>query len=211
MLADKTDNFADNTYVTGDRNRVVRRVGRHEKDTVISLVQLLNSRLVSKQCHNDVAIVCGLLFVDDDDIPGHDVFVDHGVSFNLEAKVVGSCGRRRGDKDPLLDVLLGQDGGAGRDSAQHRYHQRWSSRCTLNEVRLREVPFALECLDVYDDRVEGVKSKVAPYVLQAGTEPCLACACLDEFQNGLLLAGQLFHHPPPLYCRYYTCSVYTML
>src|SRR5450756_3121322 len=117
MLADKADNLADNTDVAGDGNRMVRRVGRHEKDTVISFVQLLNGRLVSKQCHNDVTIVCSLLFVDDDDIPRHDVFVDHRVPFNLEAKVVGSCGRRRGDKDPLLDVLLGQDGGAGRDSA----------------------------------------------------------------------------------------------
>ena len=91
----------------------------------------------------------GGLLGDDDEVAVEDAGVDHRVAAHAEHEELALAGEVGGDREQLLDVLLGEHVGAGGDVADQRdvadrppLHRRAGVRVPahLDRPRLRRVP-----------------------------------------------------------------------
>ena len=77
-----------------------------------------------RQRRHDVAVARGLLLMDHHDVAVQDGGVDHGVAHDAKGEVLAAAARvGRRDAEVLLDLLGGQDRGAGRDPSDQGHRR----------------------------------------------------------------------------------------
>src|SRR5579859_221739 len=121
-LPEQTDHAAhdaDQTDVTGD-DRLVGRVLGDQLDVAVAALEALHGGVAVDHGHHDRTVRGFLLGAHEDHVAVEDAGVDHAFAAHAEEEeaVLGHFGR---EEDVLLDVLLGQDGGAGGDVADDRH------------------------------------------------------------------------------------------
>src|SRR5579859_332195 len=116
---DGDDLAEDGGVVTGDRR--VGGVVRHEPDVVVRPLERLDGGLAVEHRGNDVPVVRDGLLPDHDPVAVRDRGVDHGVTGDLQQEQRPGADQLPGQREDVLDGLLGEDRATGGDPADERH------------------------------------------------------------------------------------------
>ena len=95
-------------------------VVRHQPHVAVLALERLDRRLVVEHGRDDVAVVGRRLLPHDDPVAVADGRVDHGVTDDLEQEQLALADELPGQREDVLDDLLGQDRATGGDPADDR-------------------------------------------------------------------------------------------
>ncbi|VXB73960.1 hypothetical protein CURTO8I2_250177 [Curtobacterium sp. 8I-2] len=90
----------------------------------VALAEDLDGRLFVEHGRDDVPVLGGLLRPDDDPVAVADRGVDHRLTDDLEHEELAGADELAGERDDLVDVLLGGDRDTGGDPADERHERR---------------------------------------------------------------------------------------
>ena len=127
----------------GAVDRLVRRVVGQQPDVPVLALERLDGRLALDQGGHDLAVLGGLLLAHHDVVAVADGGLDHRVTAHLEQEQRALAHELLGQREHVLERLLGQDRPAGRDPADHRDVRRLGARVAdarLVVRRLRTAP-----------------------------------------------------------------------
>src|SRR3990172_9191011 len=116
---DQPDDLALDVHVPG-QDRLQGRVLGLQPDVIGLAVVALDRGLVLNARHDDVAVARGGLTADDDEVAVVDARPDHAVAADADDERVGVAHKLRGQREIVLDVLLGQQWRARSDASHHR-------------------------------------------------------------------------------------------
>ena len=97
---------------------VERGVVRHQPHLAVLALEGLDGGLVVEHGRDDVAVVGIGLLPHDDPVPVADGGLDHRVADHLQQEELALADELLGQREDLLDGLLGHDRHTGRDAAQ---------------------------------------------------------------------------------------------
>src|SRR6478735_895098 len=115
---DRRDLAEDRRVVAVDGREV--RVVRQEPHVPVGALERLDRRLVVEHRGHDVAVLGVLLLAHDDPVAVADGGLDHRVAGDLEQEEIALAHELLGQREDVLDDLLGRDRHAGGDLAEHR-------------------------------------------------------------------------------------------
>ena len=98
-------------------DRLVVGVVRHQPDVAVALLEGLDGRLAVEHGRDDVAVLGGRLLPDDHPVAVADRGVDHRVADHLEQEELAVADQLLGQREDVLDGLLGEDRSTGGDPA----------------------------------------------------------------------------------------------
>src|SRR4051812_26925606 len=111
----------DGRIVTGDR--LVRGVVREEPDVAVLALEALDRGLAFQHGRHDVAVLGDGLAADRDPVAVADRGLDHGVADDLQHEQFAVTDQLAGEREDVLDRLLGEDRATGGDAAD-QWHVR---------------------------------------------------------------------------------------
>jgi hypothetical protein len=94
---------------------------RHQPDVVVCALERLDGGLAVDHRRDDVPVVRDGLLADHDPVAVGDRGIDHGVTDDLQQEQGSVANQLLGQREDVLDGLLGQDGTTGGDPADQRH------------------------------------------------------------------------------------------
>ena len=120
--AQHRDDLAEDLGVVA-QDRLEVGVAGEQPGVAVALAEDLDRGLVVEHGRDDLAVLRRLLLTDDDPVAVADRGVDHRLTDDLEHEQLALADELAGEREDLVDLLLGGDRDAGGDAADERHHR----------------------------------------------------------------------------------------
>ncbi len=113
------------------------RVAGEQPGVAVALAEHLDGRLAVEHRRDDLAVLGRALRAHDDPVAVADGGIDHRVADDLQHEQLALADELAGEREDLVDLLLGGDRDAGRDASDERHHRGVADRDRVARGGLR--------------------------------------------------------------------------